>query len=585
MRRESLAFAPFLDALERRLDALTAAQLRQVLLDHAAGLPAAERGGFLALFEAGPAAPAPEGGSDQELVEDVTAFLDEVASGYYAEGDGFDPEYGEYRTFGDETWTIEFDGLLARAGRALLDDDPAVAREAYAGLLDALDGGYEGYFPGAGTPAELVSSDIREAKHRYLRAVWETEPLGTRAEAVVEAAEDVAFVGGDPSLAAIEATTRAPLPDLETVLGDLGVHLAAVAGTGWGFGRQAQQLLAEVTERYRGVDGLAELARSAGDGQPGAYRDWVDGLARAARMEEAEQAAVEALERMPAHGEVRATIAERLAVLATVHGDGQQVLEARRAAWRADPTLARLLSLVDVGTALSSRDEVLAAEADQPAEGPLTDRAELAAALLLLAHQVDDAIDLVRLADPFGWSSGIDRHPGPVVVPFLLLGAGDAASYDRFTDTLLFALLDEANDVGWAYGGPGSEELAAFRALVGMAEDRPGRFEAIHRDHMILSAQLIEALAAHPPGHAERRHWLDVACEVALERIDAVVGGQHRGAYRRVALLAVACAEAAALADGGEAGARFIAGCHTRHPRHTAFRRELRETAAQSPLL
>lgn len=579
MRQTALELAPFLDAFEQRLDALTAPQLRQALLEHAQALPAAERGGFLAIFDAGFVA-ADE--SDPELVEDVTAFLDEVASGAYAEGDGFDPEYGDYRTFGDETWTIGFDSLLDRAGRALLAGDPAVAREAYAALLDALDGGYEGCFPGPGTPAELVASDLGEAKHRYLRAVWETEPLATRAEAVVEAAEEVAFVGGDARLAALEATRRAPLPDLEVVLGDLSVQLAASARTGWGFARQAQRWLAEVTERHRGVDGLAELARSAGAGQPQAYRDWVDGLARAGRLQEAEQAAAEALDRLPAHGEVRATIAERLAVLAAARGDGEQVLDARRAAWRAEPTLARLLSLVDVTAALGRCDAVLAAEAAQPFEGPLADRAELAAALLLLAHRVDDAVDLVRAASPFGWDSRIDRHPGPVVVPFLLVGAGDAATHDRFADTLLFALLDQANDIGWAWGG---EDLAAFRALVGIVDDRPGRFESISLDELLVSAQLLEALAARPPGDPERRRWLDVACEVVLARVDAVVSSQHRAGYRSVALLAVACAEAATLAGGVEAGAGFIAACHARHPRHSAFRRELRETAAQSPLL
>ncbi len=585
MRRETLDLAPFLDALERRLDALTTPQLQQVLLEHAQALPAAERGGFLAIFEAGSAARLSDDGSDPVLVQDVAAFLDEVASGSYAEGDGFDVEYGEYRTFGDETWTIEFDDLLEGAGRALLAGDAVVAREAYAALLDALDGGYEGCFPGAGTAAEMISSDLGEAKHRYLRAVWETEPLATRAEAIVEAAEDVTFVGVDASLAALEATTRTPLPDLETVLADLSVHLAAVAGSGWGFPRQAQRLLAEVTERHRGVDGLAELARSAGDGKPQAYRDWVDGLARAGRLAETEEAAVEALERLPVQGEVRATIAERLAVLAMARGDGQQVLEAQRAAWRAEPTLARLLSLVDVAAALGSRDEVLATEADQLLVGPLADRAELAAALLLLAHRVDDAIDLVRTASPLGWSSGIDRHAGPVVVPFLLVGAGDAPTHERFADTLLFALLDQANNVGWASGGPSSVGLAAFRALVDIPDDRPRQFETIPRDELLLSAQLLDALAARPPGHDERRRWLDVACEVSLARVDAVVSSQHRGAYRRVALLAVACAEAAALAGGGETGARFIDACHARHPRHSAFRRELREAAAQSPLL
>jgi hypothetical protein len=45
---------------------------------------------------------------------------------------------------------------------------------------------------------------------------------------------------------------------------------------GYGFGTQARRLLAEATERRGGVDGLAELARTPGDQQADAYRDWID---------------------------------------------------------------------------------------------------------------------------------------------------------------------------------------------------------------------------------------------------------------------------------------------------------------------
>ena len=100
-----------------------------------------------------------------------------------------------------------------------LAHDVATARQAYQRLLVVLgDEHDEGGFPGAGLPDELVDSDLAEAKHRYLRAVWEDEPAETRAAAVIAAAEEVAWVGGEPSLDALEATRPEPLPDLASAV-------------------------------------------------------------------------------------------------------------------------------------------------------------------------------------------------------------------------------------------------------------------------------------------------------------------------------------------------------------------------------
>ncbi|TVP75084.1 MAG: hypothetical protein EA340_00450, partial [Nitriliruptor sp.] len=125
------------------------------------------------------------------------------------------------------------------------------------------------------------------------------------------------------------------------------------------------------------------------------------------------------------------------------------MLAARQTAWRAAPTLDRLLALVDVATALDQLDPVLSEEADRAGGEPLSRRRDLAAGLLLLAGRVDDAIRLVDATDNGGWDSG--RHPAPVVVAFLLTGASDAARHEEWGDSLLLELLDRANNTGWRY--------------------------------------------------------------------------------------------------------------------------------------
>ena len=591
MRRENVGLGPFLDTLEQRLDPLSAEQLREILVGHATRLPAGERAGFLALFDLPPQTDGGvAGGSgdagDATLVADVDVFVADIAAGVYVDGWGYDPDDREHRAFGDETWTFEFDHLLDRAALALLAGDVATAREGYRRLFAAMEDEYdESGFPGAGTPQELVATDMAEAKHRYLRAVWDSEPTATRAAGLLAAMEETAYLGDTPTLAALEATRREPLADLDRVLPDLTTQLAAVPA-GYGFGTQARRLLAEATERHGGIDGLAGLARTPGDQQAEAYRDWIDALVRARRLDDARQAATEALDQLDLVGPVAAAIAERQALLSAAGGDDTAVLAARQTAWRADPTLDRLLALVDVAIALDQLAPVLAEAADRVGDEPHARRRDLAAGLLLLAGRVDDAIRLVDATDDGGWDSG--RHPAPVVVAFLLTGASDAARHEQWGDSLLLELLDRANTTSWHRDRLRPDDgLATLRTTLtdDGAPAATSRYRAIPPDDLLLSTLLTDSLQRHPPSAATRQRWLSTGRRLVDGRIDEVVGGQHRAAYARVAHLAAACAEAVALAAGSHEAGADLDDLHARYPRHSLFRRELRTVADRSPLL
>jgi hypothetical protein len=589
VRRENVGLGPFLEALEQRLDALSAGQLREILVGHATRLPADERAGFLALFDPPPRT---EGSltsgtgeaGDSGLLADVESFVADIAAGVYVDGWGYDPDYRDHRAFGDETWTYSLDRLLDRAGLALLAGDAATAREAYRELFAAMQAEHgEAGFPGAGTPEELIATDMGEAKHRYLRAVWDSEPAATRATAVLAVAEDIAYLGGTPSLAALEATRREPLPDLDAVLPDLLARLATVPA-GFGFGTQARRLLAEATERRGGVDGLAELARTPCDQQADAYRDWIDALVRAGRLGDARHAATEALDRLEPEGRVIASIAARAVLLAAGDSDDAGVLAAHRTAWRADPRLDRLLGLVDVATAVGELDDVLTTEAERTDGEPIAERPDLATGLLLLAGCTDDAVRLVDATDVLGWDG--DRDPAAVVVPFLLVAASNANQDQSWGDSLLLELLDRANDTGWLYDRLPDDGLDTLRAtLADQAPQAADRYRATRNDDLLLSTLLTDHLERHPPSAPERQRWLSIGRRLVDGRIDEVVGGQHRAAYARVAHLAAACAEAITLTTGPHDASCYLDDLHTRYPRHTLFRRELRTVPGQSPLL
>jgi hypothetical protein len=73
----------------------------------------------------------------------------------------------------------------------------------------------------------------------------------------------------------------------------------------------------------------------------------------------------------------------------------------------------------------------------------------------------------------------------------------------------------------------------------------------------------------------QQARWLEWCLSIASKRVDAIVGGQHRGSYNKAAMLIGACAETLrARGDIAQADA-FIQQARARFPRHRSFIAEL----------
>jgi hypothetical protein len=390
-----------------------------------------------------------------------------------------------------------------------------------------------------------------------------------------------------PTLRDIDATRQDDLPDLPAFLPDWIDHL--LAETAQPSPEHRNRLLAEAAALHRGVDGLADLAHLPGPHVGSLYLAWIDALATADRLEEAADAAREALALPSADITHRAAAADRLAEVTTHLTDLAGAVEARRRAWQTEPTRRRLLALVTTGQAAGSLAETLDAEAEA-ATG--TDR--LTCELLLLAGHMDRAVAALTGSNPRGWSS--PDHPGPVVLPCLWVAAtattpppppangshwGQAfAAIDLDLQHLRGSQLDDpAQDDGTDHGDADHPHA-----------DHP------HADHGdATSTRLTDLLARtildRPCSPAERRRWLATASATVEERVDAIVRNQHRRAYARAACLAVAHAEAvtiaSAVAVAGKAseGPAYLTGIREKYPRHSAFRSELDAATRTSTLL
>ncbi|MBT8223908.1 MAG: hypothetical protein HKP61_01065 [Dactylosporangium sp.] len=248
-----------------------------------------------------------------------------------------------------------------------------------------------------------------------------------------------------------------------------------------------------------------------------------------------------------------------------------------RQAYPPHPTRPRLLALVTAAQTADALAATLSAEADRAGTEP--DR--LTCELLLLDGRVDATADRLGASDPLGWSR--PTHPGPVVWPYPLVASASVA-LDKTTHLgRLFAAIDTADRWYGGYSDDLNLDLADDQAD-DQADDLT-RADRPQARKLALTTLLARSSREHPGTPAQRQRWLTVARHAADQRIDAVVGNKYRGAYQRVAVLAVAHAESLTLAGDPSGATAHVAGVRARYPRHTAFRTELDRATVASPLL
>jgi tetratricopeptide (TPR) repeat protein len=604
-QKKRLSTADFLEALEARLAALKPAELRAILMAHAETLPAAERGAFLAIFEladeAGKAGGKrrPRRATDAErLLRDIDALVEQCGEGRH-EGqekdweDGSEDDDWDHYEPAHATWPrAKIDALFERADAVFRAGDLALAREAYGKLFELVGSYGEDGFEADEEESEPVgTTDLNEAKARYLRALYETTDAAQRPSALLKALQDLQFVGGSVGIPEMIGARRASLPDREAFL-DAWIELLRQRQSDQaGFITEARRLLFQAVRLHQGTEGLAELARRDGRRLPEAYRKWVQALAEEGQADEAVRAAQEALRALPPTGEIRAWLAEFIAEAAAKNNDAAARLEARREAFRATPTLARLSYLCEAAEPLGQLNAVVHAETAQvrttvakqtkqkgqdPVERLLGQR--LLATLLLLDGETEEAIVLAQRVPVVGWSGG--EHPGPVVMPYLLCAAAGGA--EPAAGTALAEM----------WRGIDADELRFplwdLDALDGDFEDEP---EAPWPDTsptprpVRLTPFLRTQIERQPVDPEERTRFLKVAWTLAERRVKEILDKKHRRAYERAAMLVGAVAEARIMAGDAGGGNALLSNVRQQFSRFSAFTRELDKTTRRSPLL
>lgn len=573
---------PFLDQLREALVDLSESRLTRCLLDHARTLPPDQRQPFLEIFTT--SARSGSGSRDETLLDDVDTLIEQLQEGEFYDTWEWDPEIYGKRAWGDESWAPRIDALFERAGQSFAGGDLERAAEAYRRLFEAFElDTYEGgpMFSGASSPPDMLDTDLAEAQARLARSVYETTEPSHRATALLGVVEHTVWhidlnVG---LLPAIEDARDGPLPDLESFLLawiDVleGARRPESDWSSWESMRRA--LLREATLLHGGIEALAALARRSKDLD--AYLDWSQEEAQEGNLLEAVVALGEALEGLskPAH---RADVADRLATLAALTSEQELAFCSRRLAWRLAPTAWRLRSLAQA--ALEGAAEpgdrfvtLMGEELEDQRAGELQLDEACAGLVEIFAGDLEAAARRLEKAPAVGWSNA--HHPGRWVFPVLLLAG--AGAHEPPVDTILEGL--------WA-GLDGIHRGHAFDLL---AQDTASRWvdEAVGvrpPEPSSLGDLAAMALTLTPPEAEDRQSLLGTCRTVTLARARHIVSNQFRRAYDHAAAVATACAEAFILAGATEEGRGLLEQLRDEFPRHSSFRKSLRDHEGWSVIL
>ena len=575
MPEATIPLKRFFEAVEERLSACSADELRSILRAMAQVVAPKDRQGFLeALVPSKEARDVIQSALRQDdllseiddLVAEIRAEMDSAEDAYDRYGDHWDDEdsLGPYEQF-----IAPLAELFDRTAGVFDCGNRSLARDAYRKLFDGL--AMEDDYGRGVRASDLRDADIRGARGRYLRALYETEAPANRPERLFEAMQDFGDLPGDGPvmLEDLIRVSDRPLPDREPFLRAWIAFLREQEGA------SADRWLREAIRLLEGTKGLAAFARKEGKAHPRAYLDWLTALQSEGKTAQVVAAAREALRALPADRPIRAAIADHLCEAARTLGDPETLQEGRWEAFTVKPSLGRLLDLWEATPESKRRTRMRQAErhldqslqrqtrrsveefdatVDDDLEAPAwVDRTLLAHARMLCGDW-EAARAMAADADVLGWSSS-DNPQGVVVPACLVLLSGQATAPPANLARL------------WDWALESSTFLSAY-------DERP-------EDQKRLKSVYQEVMSRVRLKEAQAESLLSWCVEVGERRACAIVEKLRRKSYDKAAVITAACAEVLRLRSQPEPAAGLLERMRTRFPRHRAFQDELKLVAAK----
>ena len=582
--KDKMPLKAFWEAVEERLAACSTDELRAILRAMAERTLPMGRQAFLNQLKAvdPKAAAGQQALAEEGLLADISDLKREIE-----EKSTHADEWEENRSWDDHGYNDEdglgpyedfvepLSGLFDRTEATFDYGNLALARAACQKLFELLE--LEDDYGRGIRSDDLQDVNMDEARARYLRAVYETEPPARRAKVLFEEMQKAGRLTGHlrPKLNDVIQISTKPLPDQERFLPDWIAFLRKEDGA------NADAWLREAIRLAQGTRGLEELARTEGKKRPRAYLDWVAALTQEGKHREALAAAQEALRTLDRELPIRAAIADQLCAAAERLNETKTIADGRWEAFDANPVLERLLDLWESAPAGEKRvglmqkaaqhvkDHMTAESRHQGMQEQALDEDDDAirgwvskstlAHAYLLAGDWQAAHQLVAREKVLGWSSS-DNPQGLVVSVFLV-------RLSRKAPNALPPNLRE--EWGWA--------LKRGLAFTDWEREEKADERALQR----LESAYAERLSQMPLSTEHEKEILSWCFDIAKRRTKEIVSNQHRGSYGKAAVLTAACAETLRLRGDDKDADALLNDVRTRFPRHSAFQAELRKATGQ----
>jgi len=570
VNKPKIALKPYLDTIAGYCSTLSNQELTDILLCLAGDVPTSGRVNFLEKIESylpgrRPAV-IPDTDPVEQILDDIEALKESIEErirsiedGSYWDDpdiwgdDGYDEEEPDYIS---EDQGEELGSFFDDAERLFLDDRLEDARKVYGVLFNLIhDIKEEAYF----SPPDEV--DIREARARYCRCVYETANMDKGLNEFIRAMEvDVSNLYNeneyDEDYPLMQDVIDAKPGEMEGLESFFSAWKKALTKRGTK-GRPAGLLL-EAVHRLEGISGVSRLAKEWKNRQPQGYLFWLNILKKDNDQKGIIRVSIEGLKALK-EGKPRERVAEFMIDAAKELNDAHHILLGKRERFFSYISDQNLLDLVDEATAQDKRDGELDAIIKFFEGRKAIDQGkELYARALLMSGNLNSAFVLAKNERGVGWSSG--NNAGVVFGAILSV----LADHSEKAGTIKTLLRDYANK----------------RAIYSE------KFSTDDCKGTSFYDEIIKGLTQIKEIKLQAAEYLSWAEKMGKSRIEHIVSNKHRRAYERAAQVLGSLAEAyMAMGQKSKAVKILHVYYNEKYNRFSAFRKEVKAVVKASDLL
>ncbi len=576
MKESTISLKPYLDRISAYCSELSKKELTDIIISLAKEVPSSERMSFLKQIESYihryKKTVSTETHSVDEILDEVEELREDIVNRISSIEDG--TYWDEYWDYSNGLWQndsyydddqpeyvteeqIEYlESLFDVADEIFLKGDLEGAKKLYRSLLDLVD------FIESDAIVFPDNINLKEARARYCRCVYETSDLETRLEKFIMAMKpDLPFefyqdryLERYPLMQDVIDAKQEEMKDLDSFW-----PMWKNALSRWTKTARVSILYLEAIHHLQGIDGVVQKAREWGEKQPQGYFYWLKILEKEKEFRGMLDVCKEALEIFD-ENMIKRRIANIMISAAKELGDNKHILMGKRERFFSDPGDSSLLDFIAEATVQGKKNTEID-RAIRFCNECSTNQAHLKpirVKLHLMAGDLESAFVEAKSERCMGWSS---NNVAGIVFGAILSSIVDHS--DRAST--IKALFQNYSEVYQYFGINSSVNQSANTSL----------YEYI-----------VDGLKAKKETKSLAVKYFSWAVEIGAKRIDHIVSNKYRGAYERAAKVLGSLAEAYILSGRkGEAEKIINTFCRIKYSRYSAFKREVKKVTNDSSIL